>query len=67
MLKGIYKVNLFKKRNIKLNVIMRVHQNNYKKNPYIFRKSRKRLETLFSQLCDPFMIRSNYAKSLDGF
>ena len=30
-------------------------------------KSRKRIETLFSQLCDQFMIRRNYAKSFDGF
>ncbi len=32
-----------------------------------FRKTRKRLETLFSQLCDQFMIRRNYAKSFQGF
>ncbi len=46
---------------------MRVNQHYYKKQPYIFRKSRKRIETLFSQLCDQFMIRRNYAKSFDGF
>ncbi|MCT3649484.1 transposase, partial [Elizabethkingia anophelis] len=28
---------------------------------------RKRIETLFSQLCDQFMIRRNYAKSFEGF
>jgi len=28
------------------------------------RKSRKRIETLFSQLGDQFMIRRNYAKTL---
>ncbi|NAW50038.1 transposase, partial [Elizabethkingia argentiflava] len=33
----------------------------------MFRKPRKRIETLFSQLCDQFMIRRNYAKSFDGF
>ena len=33
----------------------------------MFRKSRKRIETLFSQLCDQFMIRRNYAKTFDGF
>ncbi len=32
----------------------------------IFRKSRKRIETLFSQLCDQMMLKRNYAKSLDG-
>ena len=25
------------------------------------------METLFSQLCDQFMIRRNYAKSFEGF
>ena len=39
----------------------------FKKQPYIFRESRKRIETLFSQPCDQFMIRRNYAKSFDGF
>jgi len=29
----------------------------------IFRKFRKRIETLFSQLCDQFMLKRNYAKS----
>jgi len=47
---------------------MRINQENYKRQPYIFRKSRKRIETLFSQLCDQFMIRRNYyAKSFLGF
>ncbi len=60
-------LNLFETCNIKLNTPMRTNQHNYKKQPYIFRKSRKRIETLFSQLCDQFMIRRNYAKTLDGF
>ena len=46
---------------------MRTNQLDHKKQPYIFRKSRKRIETLFSQLCDQFMIRRNYAKSFEGF
>lgn len=29
-------------------------------------KVRKRIETLFSQLCDQFMIMRNYAKDTDG-
>lgn len=60
-------LNLFETYNIKLNTPMRNNQNNYKKQPYVFRKKRKRIETLFSQLCDQFMIRRNYAKSFDGF
>jgi hypothetical protein len=46
---------------------MRNNQNNYKKQSYVFRKSRKRIETLFSQLCDQFMVRRNYAKSFEVF
>ncbi len=60
-------LNLFETCKIKLNTPMRNNQNNYKKQPYIFRKKRKRIETLFSQLCDQFMIRRNYAKSFQGF
>lgn len=60
-------LDLFETVNIKLETPMRKNQKNYKKQPYIFRKSRKRIETLFSQLCDQFMIRRNYAKSFEGF
>ena len=60
-------LDLFETAKIKLEVPMRINQVNYKKQPYIFRKSRKRIETLFSQLCDQFMIRRNYAKSFQGF
>ena len=62
-----YQIDLFQSANIKLETPMRVNQKNYKKQPYVFRKSRKRIETLFSQLCDQFMIRRNYAKSFGGF
>jgi len=62
-----FQLNLFETCNIKLNTPMRKNQHNYKKQPYVFRKSRKRIETLFSQLCDQFMIRRNYAKSFQGF
>jgi len=62
-----YQLELFTSHNIKLEVPMRKNQKNYKKQPYIIRKSRKRIETLFSQLCDQFMIRRNYAKSFSGF
>lgn len=62
-----YQRDLFSHNQIRLEVPMRVNQKNYKPQAYIFRKSRKRIETLFSQLCDQFMIRRNYAKSFDGF
>lgn len=60
-------LDLFQSVNIKLETPKRMNQKNYKPQPYIFRKSRKRIETLFSQLCDQFRIRNNYAKSFEGF
>ena len=60
-------IDLFQSVNIKLETPMRINQKGYKKQPYIFRKSRKRIETLFSQLCDQFLIRRNYAKTFEGF
>ena len=60
-------LNLFETYRIELSTPMRKNQLNYKEQPYIFKKSRKRIETLFSQLCDQFMIRRNYAKSFQGF
>ncbi len=62
-----YGLNLFENYQIKLEVPMRKNQINYQKQPFVLSKSRKRIETLFSQLCDQFMIRRNYAKSFDGF
>lgn len=60
-------LDLFESAKIVLETPMRMNQKDYKKQPYIFRKSRKRIETLFSQLCDQFMIRRNYAKTFMGF
>jgi hypothetical protein len=60
-------LDLFETVNITLDTQMSINPTNYKIQPYIFRKSRKSLETLFSQLCDQFMIRRNYAKSFQGF
>lgn len=60
-------LDLFQTVNIKLETPKRINQKNYKAQPYIFRRSRKRIETLFSQLCDQFLIRRNYAKTFEGF
>ncbi len=59
--------DLFNYANIKLDTPMRSNQKNYQKQKYTFRKSRKRIESLVSQLCDHFKIRNNYAKSFNGF
>ena len=62
-----YQLDLFESSQIKLEVPMRSNQHGYIKQEFLFRKTRKRIETLFSQLCDQFMIRRNYAKSFDVF
>ena len=58
--------DLFEDSGIDLQTPMRKNQIDYKELPHSFSKARKRIETLFSQLCDQFMIRRNYAKSFAG-
>lgn len=60
-------IDLFNYAHIELETPKRVNQKDYKPQFYLFKKQRKRIETLFSQLCDQFMIRRNYAKSFEGF
>ena len=60
-------LDLFNEVNIELETPKRKNQKDYKPQFYQFKKYRKRIETLFSQLCDQFMIRRNYAKSFEGF
>lgn len=62
-----YQIDLFTSNDIKLEIPMRNNQINFEKQAYIFRKARKRIETLFSQTSDQFMIKRNYAKSFNGF
>jgi len=45
---------------------MRINQKDYKPQFYLFRKFRKRIETLFSQQDDQFMMFRNYAKNVAG-
>lgn len=62
-----YQLDLFTQSNILLEVPYRSNQLDYQDSKPIFRIKRKRIETLFSQLCDQFMIRRNYAKRFVGF
>jgi hypothetical protein len=57
---------LFERNRLLLKTPMRVNQTNYMRQPAVFRKVRKRIETVFSQLCDQFLIRRNYAKTFKG-
>lgn len=58
--------DLFETANIRLEVPCRTNRKEWKPMFYSFAKARKRIETLFSQLCDQFMIIRNYAKNTKG-
>lgn len=59
-------IDLFESVQIKLETPMGINPKDFAPQPYIFRKCRKRIETIFSQLCDQFMIKRNYAKTFAG-
>lgn len=59
-------LELFEEHRLLLHTPMRRNQRNYKRQPAVFRKTRRRIETLFSQLQDQFNFQRNYAKSFWG-
>lgn len=59
-------LELFQNNRIILATPMRRGQRNYQTFPLVFKKTRRRIETLFSQLCDQMMFKRNYAKSFNG-
>ena len=58
---------LWQTANICMEVPGRSNQKERSKVIWELRKVRKRIETVFSQLCDQFMIQRNYAKSFSGY
>lgn len=50
-----------------MSVPTRTNQKEQKPQIYLLKSIRKRIETVFSQLCDQFMIQRNYAKSFTGY
>lgn len=62
-----HQINLFETAGIQLEVPLRSNQKEQQPVMWILKKIRKRIETVFSQLCDQFMIQRNYAKSFTGF
>lgn len=58
-------LDLFQKDGIRLFTPKRSNQKSCQYPP-LFRKLRKRIETSFSQLCDQFMMKRNYAKNFIG-
>ena len=59
-------LDLFETANIKLEVPYRYNQKNWKPTFVTYAKARKRIETVFSQFTDQFMINRNYAKKTIG-
>jgi len=61
-----HQIDLFNSCQVKLKTPMRLNQKGYQSYPKIYKRVRKRIETLFAQLCDQFMLKRNYAKTLLG-
>jgi hypothetical protein len=59
-------LDLFETAHIKMEVPYRLNQKDWKPTFIPFAKAGKRIETVFSQLCDQFMITRNYAKQTEG-
>ena len=59
-------LNLFETAHIRLECPYRVNQKDWKPTFIPFVKARKRIETLFSQLTDQFLVIRNYAKITNG-
>ncbi len=57
---------LFETNRLLLETPKRRNQKNYRKYPAVFRRVRKRIETLYSQLHDQFKVVNNYAKTFQG-
>lgn len=61
-----YQSDLFSSSRVKLQTPTRSNQQNHLPFEPVYRRVRKRIETLFAQLCDQFMLKRNYAKSVMG-
>lgn len=60
-------LDLFETVRIRLEVPYRLNQKNRKQPSWAYKRFRKRIETVFSQLDDQFMMIRNYAKQTCGF
>jgi len=65
-LSGKQQIDLFYSAGIELQTPMRRNQHGYRRWPKIFKTARRRVETVFSQLCDHMMLKRNYAKTFAG-
>jgi hypothetical protein len=60
-------MDLFIHRGIQLETPKRINQKKYQTQRPLYRRFRKRIETIFSQLVDQFNLQKNYAKTFAGF
>src|SRR5699024_7891551 len=61
-----HQLDLFYSKGIELQTPMRKNQHDYRPWPKTFKTARRRIETVFSQLCDQMMFKRNYAKTFAG-
>ena len=59
-------LNLFETANITLDVLYRLNQKNWTAPSWAYKRFRRRIETVFSQLNDHLMMIRNYAKKTSG-
>jgi len=60
-------LRLFREIGVQLQVPYRRNQKDFKKYDVLKKRKRKTIEVVFSQFCDEYTIRSNYAKRFNGF
>lgn len=60
------RIDLFSSVGVRLQTPKRRNQKDYRPYPHVYKKCRRRIETLFSQLCDQMMLKRNYAKTVRG-
>lgn len=59
-------MGLFDKYNVRLRVLFRSNQHDYKKWPKKYKSKRQMVETFFAQMCDQMILKRNYTKSYTG-
>jgi Transposase DDE domain len=59
-------MELFEQYKVSLKVPFKINQIGYKKHPKKYKSKRQMVETFFSQMCDQFHLKRNYAKSYEG-
>jgi len=62
----VVQLKLFEDLSLELKIPYRRNQKDFKIYPYMNKIIRKKIEVIFSQYCDEFRIKENYAKSFSG-